>query len=103
MKNINIKLLVISIATTIILIVLFFISRNSENLEITTLPTLNIEDPIDTVTSIILPNQVPSDLQIIWESYSIINQDFIDKDNIDPKEMSEFAVESDGNLWLSTY
>ena len=69
MKNINIKLLVISIATTIILIVLFFISRNSENLEITTLPTLNIEDPIDTVTSIILPNQVPSDLQIIWESY----------------------------------
>ena len=85
MKNINIKLLVISTTTVIILVILFFISRNNENLEITTLPTLNIEDPIDTVTSIILPNQVPSDLQIIWEAYSILNQDFIDKDNIDPK------------------
>ena len=94
MKNINIKLLVISTTTVIILVILFFISRNNENLEITTLPTLNIEDPIDTVTSIILPNQVPSDLQIIWEAYSIINQDFIDKDNIDPKEMSELAVEA---------
>ena len=77
MKNINIKLLVISTTTVIILVILFFISRNNENLEITILPTLNIEDPIDTVTSIILPNQVPSDLQIIWETYSIVNQYYV--------------------------
>ena len=92
--NTNIKIILISTICILLFGTVLFIAKNNQTFSLSTLPSNDISQPLEKVTTILLPDQVPQDLRIIWEAYSIINEDYINKDSIDPSNMSESAVDA---------
>lgn len=41
-----------------------------------------------------LPDTVPEDLAIIWETYNLLASDYVDQEKVDPAELSEAAVQA---------
>ncbi|MBI21559.1 MAG: peptidase S41 [Chloroflexi bacterium] len=92
--NTNIKIILISTICILLFGTVLFIAKNNQTFSLSTLPSNDISQPLEKVTTILLPDQVPQDLRIIWEAYSIINEDYINKGSIDPSNMSESAVDA---------
>lgn len=41
-----------------------------------------------------LPDVVPEDLEIIWETYNLLIREYVDKEKVDPEILSEAAVQA---------
>ncbi|MBU87680.1 MAG: S41 family peptidase [SAR202 cluster bacterium] len=90
----DIRKIVASLTCLAISIVVLSLAFRSTSTAPETLPNLDLDKPDQQVTTIIVPDQVPRGLEIVWEAFSIINHDFIDKHLIDPAKMSETAVDA---------
>jgi len=79
----NIRKIIVSFTCLVISIAVLSLAFQSTSTAPETLPNLDLDKPDQQVTTIIVPDQVPRGLEIVWEAFSIINHDFIDKHLID--------------------
>ena len=73
----DIRKIIISFTCLVISIVVLSLAFQSTSTTPETLPNLDLDKPDQQVTTIIVPDQVPRGLEIVWEAFSIINHDFI--------------------------